>query len=344
MDRNTTIGSLSRLLALASDEVDRRLRKSLVTRYQPVLIDRDIGFDKVAVLEEQNEAYPGVVYRKDQVREYIGGLGSECFTGYVGEISAEEIDNLDRTIYRAGRVIGKAGIEKTYDRDLRGMEGTDYVEVTAAGQMLGMLEDYRHVLPTPGSDMVLTIDIDIQKAADSAFGKFCCGAAVVIDPRNGEILAMVSKPPNDANIFSGVISDSLWRAILADSNNPLLNRPLNGLYPPGSTYKLVLAGATLEQGIIDRNTLLTSCVGGYRFGNRFFRCWQATGHGRLPVVRAIEQSCDAFFYQLGYKLGLDEFYQYSRACGFGKRTGIDLPKESSGNVPSEDWYNERLGR
>ena len=344
MDRNTTIGSLSRLLALSPDEVERRLRKSLVTRYQPVLIDRDIGFDKVAVLEEQNEAYPGVAYRKDQVREYIGGLGSECFTGYVGEISAEEIDNLDRTIYSAGRVIGKAGIEKTYDRDLRGLEGTDYVEVTAAGQTLGMLEDYRHVLPTPGSDMVLTIDIDIQRAADSAFGDFCCGAAVVIDPRNGEILAMVSKPPNDANIFSGVISDSLWRTILADPNNPLLNRPLNGLYPPGSTYKLVLAGATLEQGIIDRNTLLTSCVGGYRFGNRFFRCWEAGGHGRLPVVRAIEQSCDVFFYQLGYKLGLDEFYKYSQACGFGKRTGIDLPKESSGNVPSEDWYNERLGR
>ena len=295
------------------------------------------------MLEEQNEAYPGAVYRKDQARLYTPNLSSECFTGYVGEVSADEMNNLDVSIYRAGTVIGKSGIEKYYDRELRGIEGTQYIEIAATGQLLGILTDHPGTVAEPGSDLVLTVDMDVQKAAAESFGDFCCGAVVAIDPRNGEVLALVSKPSNDANIFSTVIPDSLWRSILADSTNPLLNRPLVGLYPPGSTYKLVVAGAGLELGLIDSNTKFASCVGGYQFGNRFFRCWAPGGHGRVSLVEAIEQSCDVYFYQLGYKLGLEEFYRYSSACGFGQKTGIDLPQESSGNVPDKAWYDKKIG-
>jgi len=337
------IDNLSELLDIDREELVRRIRKNTISRYQPATVKRDIGFDIVARLEERNEEYPGGVYRKDQARKYIEGLASECFTGYVGEISAEEMASLDSSIYRAGRMIGKAGIEKYYDRNLRGMEGTEYLEIAASGQLLGAMEDYPGAAAEPGSDLVLTIDLDVQKAAAASFGEFCCGAAVVIDPRNGDVLAMVSKPSKDANMFSTVIPDSLWKAILADTTNPLLNRPLDGLYPPGSTYKLVIAGAGLELGLVDRYTQFAPCRGGYQFGIRFFRCWYAPGHGRLGIVPAIEQSCDVYFYQLGYKLGLEEFHRFSRACGFGKETGIDLPQEASGNVPNKEWYDRRIG-
>lgn len=343
ISKTPTVDSLARLLGTEVDEINRRIKKNMTSRFQPSLVKRDIGFEKVAILEEQNESYLGAVYRKDQARSYTGNFGGECFTGYVGEISPDEIGDLDPSIYRVGTVIGKAGIEKYYDRELRGMEGTKYIEIAATGQLLGVLEDHPGSEAEAGSDIVLTIDIDVQKAASESFGDFCCGAVVAIDPRNGEILAMVSKPSNDANIFSTVIPDSLWRSIVADTTNPLLNRPLNGLYPPGSTYKLIVAGAGLELGLIDRHTLFSPCHGGYQFGNRFFRCWEPGGHGRVGLIQAIEQSCDVYFYQLGYKLGLEEFYRFSRACGFGQKTGIDLPQEAAGNVPNKAWYDNRIG-
>jgi penicillin-binding protein 2 len=337
------VDNLANLLGVTDEELRQRIRKNTINRYQPATVKRDIGFGKIAVLEEQNEEFPGAVYRQDQARQYCDSLDSECFTGYVGEISQDEMANLDQSIYRAGRMIGKAGIEKYYDRDLRGMEGTQYLEIAASGQLLGEMEDYPGTASEPGKDLVLTIDLDVQKVAAKAFGEYRCGAAVAIDPRSGEVLAMVSKPSPDANIFSTVIPDSLWKAILADSANPLLNRPLDGLYPPGSTYKLVIAGAGLELGLIDKYTQFTPCVGGYQFGNRFFRCWNAGGHGKLSVIPAIEQSCDVFFYQLGYKLGLDEFNRFSQACGFGHKTGIDLPQEAAGNVPDKEWYDKHYG-
>ena len=343
VSRTATVENISSLLDLDMEEVQRRIRKNQNGRYQPAVVKRDIGFDKVAVLEEQNELYPGAVYGEDQVRLYFGNVGAECFTGYVGEISSDEIKNLDQAIYRTGTVIGKSGIEKYYDRILRGTEGTRYLEIAASGQILGPLKEMLAEQAQPGGDLMLTIDADIQQVASESFGEYCCGAAVAMDPRNGEVLAMVSAPSNDANIFSTVIPDSLWRAILADSTNPLLNRPLDGMYPPGSPYKLVIAGAALEQGLINRNTTFNPCTGGYRFGNRIFHCWNLAGHGTLNVVGAIEQSCDVYFYQVGYKLGLEEFYRYSTACGFGSKTGIDLPQEAAGNVPNKEWYDRKIG-
>ncbi len=340
--KNDTKKKLSELLGVTEEVIDRRVKKNMTGRYQPSAIKRDVDFDVVAILEEQNEMFPGAVYRKAQARQYRSEFGGECFTGHIGEISFDEIKKLDRSVYRSGTMIGKSGIERYYDRDLRGLEGTQYLEIAASGQILGVLEDEPGRLEEHGADLVLTIDLDIQKVATESFGQFCCGAAVAIDPRNGEVLALVSNPSNDANIFSTVILDSLWQSILADTTNPLLNRPLDGLYPPASTYKLVVAGAGLELGLIDRNSVFPeSCTGGYRIGNRIFHCWKRSGHGRLNLIGAIEQSCDVYFYQLGLKLGLEEYYNYSKLCGFGKKTGIDLPQEASGNVPNKQWYDKR---
>jgi penicillin-binding protein 2 len=250
---------------------------------------------------------------------------------------------LNPAAYRTGTVIGKSGIEKYFDRLLRGIEGTEYVEVAASGQILGVLTEYQGTKAEPGNDLFLTIDADIQEAAFDAFGEHCCGAAVAIDPRSGEILAMVSYPANNANLFSTVMPDTTWKRIVEDPNNPLLNRPLDGQYPPGSPYKPIIAGAALELNLIDRFTPFSPCTGGYRFGNRVFRCWYLQGHGKLDLVGAIEQSCDVYFYQLGYKLGLTDFYRFSSDCGFGRKTGIDLPQESSGNVPDKEWYDTKIG-
>ncbi|MFH1701647.1 MAG: penicillin-binding protein 2 [Candidatus Zixiibacteriota bacterium] len=345
INKTPTANLIADVLGISEAELDRRIRKNFTGHFQPALVKRDLAFEKVAILEEQNELFPGAVYRKDQARKYTTGLGSECYTGYVGEISSEEIEKLAHSIYRAGAVIGKAGIEKYYDRELRGIEGTEYMEIAASGQILGILESHPGVPEEPGNDLILTIDIDIQNAAVESFGEFCCGAAIVIDPRNGEVLAMVSKPSNDANIFSTVIPSDVWDSIVSDTNNPLLNRPLVGLYPPGSIYKLVIAGAGLELGLIDRNSVFPSaCNGWYQFGIRPFGCWDKSGHGKTNIIRAIEQSCDVYFYQLGLQLGLEEFYNFSQACGFGKKTGIDLPIEAAGNTPNKEWYDKRIGK
>ncbi len=338
-----TMAKLAALLGVDTDFLERRVRKNQLGRYQQALVARDIPFEEVAVLEEQNEQYPGAIYNKDQLRTYAESLRAECFTGYVGEVSPEELTRLDPSVYHSGTFIGKAGIEKQYDRQLRGLEGTEYLEVAASGQLLGTVVDQPARPAEPGTDLVLTIDNDVQKAAIASFGTFCCGAAVAIDPRNGEILAMVSNPPNDANLFSTPIPDSTWKSILADSTNPLLNRPINGLYPPGSTYKLLIAGAALESGVATPETMFSPCTGGYRFGNRVFHCWREGGHGRLGMVGAIEQSCDIYFYQLGLKLGLERFSEFSTAAGFGKKTGIDLPRESAGLIPNKAWFNKKYG-
>jgi penicillin-binding protein 2 len=167
---------------------------------------------------------------------------------------------------------------------------------------------------------------------------------VAIDPNNGEILAFVSVPAFDANMFAGVLRKKDWDRLVSDPHKPLLNRIIKGEYPPASTYKLIVAGAGLEEGIIEADTKFASCTGGYRFGNRVFKCWNLSGHGKLGVIDAIIQSCDVYFYQMGQKLGLEKFAEYSRKCGFGSLTGIDVPGEMDGLVPDKDWYDRKLGK
>lgn len=342
--RKVTVPNLAQLLGFDTLKVRKRLRKNMVSRYQPAPIKRDIPFEMVAIIEEQAARFPGVSIQMEEVRRYTSDLDGECFTGYVGEVSDEELNRLGRVDYRLGSMVGKKGIERHCDQLLRGHEGTAYIEVTASGLCRG---PYKGKEPTPavaGVDLILTIDNDIQRSCVVALDTFCCGAIVAIDPRNGEVLAMTSHPGFDANIFSSVISEDLWRDISNDSTHPLLNRPISGLYPPGSTTKLLTIGAALEEGLINETTTLKPCYGGYQFGNRYFRCWKPEGHGTLTTVHAIEQSCDVFLYQVGLKLGIDELHRYFDLCGFGSITGIDLPGEAPGLNPNSEYYDNRYGR
>jgi penicillin-binding protein 2 len=342
--RDTTIPNLAALIGLDTSVVQKRLRKNLVNRYQPAPIMRDVPFEIVAVIEEQAGRFPGVSIQMEEVRRYTPNLGSECFTGHVGEVSEEERRREGVVGYRLGSIIGKKGLEKQHDALLRGREGTAYIEVTASGQSRG---PYEGKAPTPavaGADLVLTIDNDLQRECVAALGEYCCGAIVAMDPRSGEILAMTSHPGFDANIFSTVIPESLWQSIMQDTTHPLLNRPISGLYPPASTTKLLTIGAALEEGMISANTTLKPCYGGYQFGNRYFRCWEPAGHGSLNAIGAIEQSCDVYLYQVGLKLGIDLLSQYFDKCGFGHVTGVALPGEEDGLNPNSEYYDKRYGK
>ncbi len=343
MVKGVTLVNLSELLELDTLQIRKRIIRNTVNYYQPAPVMRDVSFDKIAILEEQNANFPGVIYQIEQVRRYPIGLGSEVFTGYVGEVSQNDLRSEDKKNLRLGSMIGKDGIERHYDQELRGYEGTEYIEVSAMGQILGTYEEKAEIQPTPGSDITLTIDLDLQQACSDVLDTFCCGAIVAADPRTGEILAMTSFPSYDANIFSSVIPESLWQAISSDSSHPLLKRPLKGLYPPGSTVKFVTVGAALEEGLINEYSTLQPCLGGYQFGNRVFHCWDLGGHGSLNAAHSLERSCDIYMYQLGLKMGVDLLYKYYDLCGFGRKTGIDLPSEAPGLNPNSDYYNNRYG-
>jgi penicillin-binding protein 2 len=338
-----TLPNLSQLINLDTTQIRTRIKRNMVSRYQPATIKRDVPFEVVAVLEEQSRNYPGVLYQMDMVRQFNRELGAETITGYVGEVSEDELVQYADYKYHLGSIIGKKGLEKKYDLLLRGKEGTAFIEVTASGQRLGEYSGKSPIQSIPGANLTLTIDNDLQMACTNALDTFCCGAIVAIDPRNGEILAMTSYPGFDANIFSSVIPEALWQEISNNPSFPLLNRPLTGLYPPGSTVKFITIGAGLEEGIINANTTFKPCLGGMQFGNRFFRCWLEGGHGSLNAERSLEQSCDVFLYQLGLKLGVDKLSEYYDGSGFGKLTNIDLPNEAPGLNPNSEYYNNRYG-
>jgi len=337
-----TLANLARVINLDTLQIRKRIRKNIVSRYQPTPVKRDIPFEVVAILEEQSALFPGVSYQMERVRQYVDSLGIECFTGYVGEVSEEELVSGGERDYRPGSMIGKKGLERQYDADLRGQEGTAFIEVAASGQILGAYEGKHTIDPTPGVDLTLSIDLDLQLVCAGAIDTNAA-SIVAMDPRNGEILAMLSHPGYNPNIFSSVIPESTWAAISNDPHHPLLNRPLNGLYPPGSTTKLITVGAGLSEGLITESTTLQSCTGGYRFGNRVFHCWDLSGHGKLTAVHAIEESCDIYMYQLGLKLGIDKLSEYMDDCGIGHVTGVDLPGEASGNNPSTTYYDQHYG-
>lgn len=341
--KGQTVANLAQLLDADTTHVRNRIKRNMVGYHQPATIRRDLPFEAVAVLEEQSGKFPGVGYQMDRLREYLTGASIEAFTGFVDEVSAEELKRVDSARYRLGSMIGKKGIEKTYDTILRGREGTQFIEVKASGQLLGQYAGRETISDIPGADLVLGIDLDLQQKCVEVLKGFCCGAMVAMDPRTGEVLAMASYPGYEANIFASVVPDSLWKALQADSSHPLLNRPVNGLYPPGSTVKFVTIGAGLDEHFINQNTMLPGCLGGMQFGNRYFRCWEEAGHGQLTPAEAIEHSCDVYMYQLGMKMGPELLANYYLRCGFGRPTGIDLPGEYGGTVPTTAYYNKRYG-
>ncbi|NPV05807.1 MAG: penicillin-binding protein 2 [Syntrophaceae bacterium] len=306
--------------------------------FTPLRVDRNVSREKLALIETHSLELPGVGIDVMPVREYYYGESMAHVIGYIGEVSRDELEKDRSAGYKSGDFIGKFGLEKALDRYIRGRAGGEQVEVNVVGRKVKTLG---RVEPVQGYRVVLTIDAQVQKAAWAAMeGK--AGAVVALDPRDGSILALVSRPGFDPNLFNRGVSADVWEKISSNPLHPMENRAIAGQYPPGSTYKLIVAAAALEEGIITPETSF-NCPGTFEMGTRTFRCWRKHGHGRVSLHRAIVESCDVYFYNVGRLLGVDRLAQYAQAFGLGARTGVAMAGERRGLIPTRDWKLARFG-
>ena len=335
------IRTLSRLIGL--DEEAIRLALEPTSRsYRPTAVVRDVDFTTLSRVEEMFADLPDVIVMSEPVRSYPRGTGFSHITGYVGEVTREELVQ-GRGRYGRGDFIGKTGIEKMYEEYLRGRDGERFLKFSPYGGASPIdIEGLPPKAPRPGMTVVLNVDGALQSLAyDLLDGRR--GSVVAVDPRTGGVLILVSSPGFDPNLFATGISASDWEAIISAEGKPLLTRPVRSSYPPGSVYKIVTAAAALEAGKVGEHTRFRPCPGSYRFGNRVFACWKEEGHGTRDLVGAVMVSCDVYFYQLGERLGLDRFSGYSKGWYLDAGTGIDLPGEIAGLVPDVAYYNRVYG-
>ena len=305
--------------------------------YQPIPIKQDITADEQAFVEAHRNELPELETIDEERRLYPRDGFAAHLIGYVGEVSEEDLNNPRYAAYEPGDVVGKAGIEETYDELLRGQDGSRDEIVDSHGREVGYLRTQNSV---PGQPLKLTIDIDLQRTAEVALGD-ANGAVVAMDPRNGEILAMVSHPSYDPNAFAVRINRTDWNQLITNPNHPLMNKAIQDQLAPGSTFKIIMAAAGLQEGVAQNMHVM--CNGGANFYGRFFHCDHH--HGLLTINEAIPMSCDTFFYTLAQRLGIDTIAKYGTALGLGSRTGIDLPNEMAGVMPSTQWemknYHQR---
>jgi len=304
--------------------------------YQPIPIKQDITADEQAFLAAHRNELPEVETLDEARRLYPRDGFAAHLIGYVGEVSEEDLNNPQFEAYQPGDVVGKAGVEETYDQLLRGQDGSRDVIVDSHGREVGYLGT-QHAIP--GQNLRLTIDEDLQRAAELAMGDRT-GAIVAMDPRNGEILAMVSRPSFDPNAFAVRISSKDWNKLLTDPDHPLMNKAIQAQLAPGSTFKILMSVAGLQEGLAQN--LHVYCNGGASFYGHYYHC--DAKHGEVDIHNAIPDSCDTFYYTLADKLGIDRIAEYAKRFGYGEKTGIDLPGEQPGLMPSSEWVMRNFHR
>ncbi len=322
-------------LNLSADEIKQRLRQFTGrAKYEPIIIKQDITPDELAFIEAHKTEIPELETIMVHRRLYPKDGFAAHVIGYVGEVSEDDLNRPQFELYNQGDIVGKSGVEQFYNDILKGEDGKRRSEVDSKGRELRRLD---HQAAKPGDSLKLTIDLDLQIAAEEALeGKN--GAVVAMDPRNGEILAMVSRPTFDPNDFAVRISRDEWTHLITDPAHPLLNKAIQAQLAPGSVFKIIMSVAGLQEGIAQ--TLHVNCPGGGTFYGRYFKCWisgEHRTHGAVDITKGIYQSCDTFFYTLGERLGIGRIARYAQSFGLGQRTGIDLPQEVAGTMPSEEW-------
>ncbi len=338
-----TFPMLSSLLKIDSLTLEERIaRARTYSPFLPSRIRRDVDIRTLALIEEHLPVLRGISYEIESKRVYPTAVHASHLFGYRREISDAQLAQLSE-YYRQGDLVGIAGLEARYESRLRGEKGYEFVSVNARGQIIGSFEDgKRDVTPREGSDLLLSIDIGLQAFAESLMTHGNYGGAIVaMDPTNGGILALVSKPDFDPSVLSGVTPAELWSQLQNDPAKPLFNRASLTRYPPGSAFKMVLAAAALQEGVIDENYRIR-CTGRFRFGDRVFKDLHV--HGSVNIVEAIQRSCNVFFYQLILKVGFDKWTEYGHRFGFGQATGTDTGEETAGLLPSAAYYDTRYGK
>ena len=323
---------LAAVLSTTEEELNERLagmrHRPL---FEPLVLHEDVGLSELAQIESRREWFPSVEVRETARRHYPEGELVAHVIGYVGQASESELSGGEGL--QLGDIVGKSGVEHTHDETLRGIRGWKLVSVNSLGRQMGEARMERE--PSHGAELELTLDMQLQRALFDAMGDEA-GAGVFIDPRNGEVLALVSTPSFDPNLFADGFTRETWKGIVDDPRRPLHDRVIASFYAPGSTFKVVLAVAGLETGTISTKDR-SFCNGGKSFYGRRRLCWKRGGHGWVDLQKALAHSCNVYFYELGQKLGIDTIHEYGAKLGLGEPTGIDVPGEEPGILPSQEW-------
>ncbi|MFP4458418.1 MAG: penicillin-binding protein 2 [Candidatus Zixiibacteriota bacterium] len=344
---------MSRLSELTGKSVEELIEnyekgKKRNSQYTPIRLASDVSMADIVFLEEHSEDFPGITKEIEPIRHYPDSSIAPHLLGYTGQISIEELRSGDFPMVNSGDLVGKSGVERQYDQFLRGDDGVHYIEVRVNGEVVGPAREFDDIAARSGADIYLSLDKNLQYVAESLMASFPIiekGCFIALDPRNGDILAMVSKPDFDLSIFTKPIKDSSWAFLNNLDNNSLLNRSIQGTYPPASGLKLLGAMIGLDKGYITAETKMPEpCRGWFYYGDRYYNCWLHTGHGNVDLMDAIAQSCDVYFYQLGLQVGIDDWSYYTKLSGFGSELNIDLPSEAKGFVPDREFFTERYGR
>jgi len=339
-NKELLIDNLARYLNLDRKEIEDKWNKGQGrAKYYPLVVASGITRDQMEFLEENRLALTGVNIEMKPIRAYSYGVLASHLLGYLGEVSEDELNSERYQEYNAGDYTGKSGIERSWEAFLHGVDGGRRIEVDARGRFL------RTVVETGssvGNTVVLTIDLEMQQAVEQALGDRA-GAAVAMDVNTGEVLAFASSPDFDPALFTGRMPPDKWKQYLEDERHPLENKALKGMYPPGSTFKIITAIAGIEEGLIDQHSSV-ECPGYYKFGNSNFRCWERKGHGHVELKKALRESCDVYFYKLAERLGVDRIAKYAKLFGMGAPLGIGLDNEKAGVIPTEQWKVKRFGK
>jgi len=341
LNADGSIKLLSSIIGHTPNEIKQQIKRKRVGNFNPVKLKRQIGFKILSDVEEFRLDLPGVLYGVESKRFYPATIKAPHLFGYLGEITSGELAIRKDEAYRLGDLIGKNGIELQYEKFLRGEPGVQYVEVDALGREVKDIPELAGKPPMLGKNLHLTIDAKIQRYLERVM-EDKKGAVVVLDPRNGEILAIVSKPDYNPEFFSNLLIPEIWNQLINHKDKPLYNRACQSLYPPGSTFKLVLAAAGLETGIINPERKVY-CPGSFRLGRRKFACWKKGGHQEVNFADAVEQSCNVYFYTMSLEVGLSNWSQFANLFHFGRMTQLDLPNEGSGVVPDKKYFDNKYG-
>lgn len=331
-DYNIVSRQLSSIMLLEESYLINKFEQLKQRPFQAQTVVRDLEKEQIIAVEEQKYKFKGTLLTVQPERKYLYQDLAAHLLGYVNEISEEELQSSNYQHLSGGDIVGKSGIEKYYDAYLRGTKGSKEVEVDALGREVLTLKS---VEPIAGNDIYLTIDSKLQLYIQELMTGLK-GTAIITEANSGKILAMVSQPGYDPNLFTQQISIEQWQGIVHSKDNILCNRSIQGVYPPGSVFKLITAIAALEEGTVGLNDRIY-CPGSFKLGDSTFKCWRETGHGNQSFLDAISNSCNVFFYNMGQRLGIDKLNHYATMFGLGEKTDIDLPGELTGLVPSQEW-------
>jgi penicillin-binding protein 2 len=340
------LSQLAPTLQLEAYQINAAIRRYRRAPTRPTVILPDASIDIVSVLEEHRLDFPRLIIQSVPKRYYPDGPMVASFVGYTGEITESDLNDPKYASYKPGQEIGKAGLEKQYEAILHGKEGVRFDEVDARGRPVRGEGPRPDLNPLGAPPLYTNIDLDLQKFMVGIFADSLQGGAVAIDPTTGEVLALYSAPSWDPNKFTGGIPADYYKQLLDDKRRPLVNKAIQGRYPPGSTFKLATSVIALKDGLVGlKEHMPVSCSGGLQYGSRYFRCWEKKGHGSLDLEGAIKHSCDVYFYQLGLKVGLSRMIAGGISLTMRDKSGIDLPEENQPFWPyAIDYYNKKYGR